>query len=74
MEIRRRIIRPPAGIIGLPARPSTDQRITIFVALEDLNIVIGSNNGGAWAIEWNTAQQTDIREVNVNAGTWMSSD
>jgi hypothetical protein len=42
-----------------------------WVSLEDLNIVIGSNNGGAWAIEWNTAQQTDIREVNVNAGTCL---
>jgi hypothetical protein len=41
------------------------------VALEDLNLVVGSNNGGAWAIEWNTAQQTDIREVNVNAGTCL---
>jgi hypothetical protein len=41
------------------------------VALEDLNLVVGSNNGGAWAIEWNCAQQTDIREVNVNAGTCL---
>ncbi len=41
---------------------------TFFCSLEDINIQIGANNPGAWGVFWWCAQQSDVRNVNINAG------
>ena len=40
---------------------------TFFCSLEDINVRIGANNPGAWGVFWFCAQQSDVRNVTINA-------
>jgi hypothetical protein len=41
---------------------------TFFIIVRDLRVEIASNNPGAWAIYWWCAQQTALRNVQVDCG------
>jgi hypothetical protein len=42
---------------------------TFFIVVRDLRVEIGSNNPSAWAIYWWCAQQTALRNVEVDCAT-----
>ena len=44
---------------------------TFDIIFRDINLEIGADNPGAWALFWWCAQQTSLRNVQVNAGTCL---